>query len=50
MSEKMLGATKISRDRKISLIKEVADLLKAKEGDFIVFYLGKQGQVSIRKG
>jgi bifunctional DNA-binding transcriptional regulator/antitoxin component of YhaV-PrlF toxin-antitoxin module len=46
----MLGSTKVSTDRKISLIKEVADLLGAKEGDFIVFYLTKQEEVVIRKG
>lgn len=50
MNEKMLGSTKVSTDRKISLIKEVANRLSAKEGDFIVFYLNKQGEVIIRKG
>lgn len=46
----MLGSTKVSKDRKISLVKEVAEYLNAKEGDFVVFYLNKQGQVFIRKG
>ena len=46
----MLGSTKISTDRKISLIKEVADLLKAVEGDHIVFYLTENGEVVIEKG
>ena len=46
----MLGSTKVSTDRKISLIKEVADHLKVKEGDFIIFYLNKKEEVVIRKG
>lgn len=50
LNEKMLGSTKVSRDRKISLVKEVADYLKAKEGDFILFYLNRQGDVIVRKG
>jgi len=46
----MLGSTKVSRDRKISLIKEVANYLNVKEGDFVIFYLNKQGEVVVRKG
>jgi len=48
--EKMLGSTKVSKDRKISLIKQVADHLKASEGDFIIFYLTKDGEIIVRKG
>jgi len=50
MNERMLGSTKVSTDRKISLIKEVADHLNVKEGNFIIFYLNRQGEVVIRKG
>lgn len=39
LKEKMLGSTKIPIDRKISLVKEVADLPSAREGDFVVFSL-----------
>ena len=46
----MLGSTKISTDRKISLIKEVADRLDAKEEDFIIFYLNDKGEIVIKKG
>jgi len=46
----MLGSTKVSSDRKISLVKEVSEYLKAKEGDFIIFYLDDKGEVIIRKG
>ncbi len=38
MGKKILGTSKIAAGRKISLLKEVADKLKADVGDTIVFY------------
>lgn len=38
MGKKILGTTRVSTNRKISLLKDVADKLKAGDGDDIVFY------------
>lgn len=46
---KLIGVTKISQGGKITLIKEVAEMLKAKEGDKIVFYLDKDNRVIIQR-
>ena len=50
LKEKMLGSTKIPIDRKISLVKEVADLLSAREGDFVVFSLASREKWSFERG
>jgi len=46
---KLIGITKISEGGKITLIKDVAEILKAKVGDKIVFYLDKDNRVIIQK-
>ncbi len=48
MSKKILGITKISANRKISLLKDIAEKLKAKDGDDIVFY-EENGKIFIEK-
>jgi len=48
MAKKILGTSKITVNRKISLIKEVADRLHAQEGDTIVFY-EDDGKIIIEK-
>ncbi len=45
---KILGTSKITSNRKISLIKNVAEKLDAKEGDLIIFY-DKYGEIVISK-
>ena len=37
--KKILGTTKLSGDNKMTLIEPVAEIMKAKRGDLIVFYL-----------
>ena len=49
LKEKMLGSTKIPIDRKISLVKEVADLLSA-GGDFVVFSLASREKWLFERG
>jgi hypothetical protein len=48
MSHKILGTSKIAVGRKISLLKEIADKLKADVGDTIVFY-EDNGKIHIEK-
>jgi hypothetical protein len=48
MSKKILGTSKIALGRKISLLKEIAEKLKADIGDTIVFY-EENGKVFIEK-
>lgn len=48
MGKKILGTSKVAIGRKISLLKEVADKLQAKEGDTIVFY-DDEGKITIEK-
>ena len=48
MAKKILGTSKITVNRKISLIKEVADRLHAQEGDTVVFY-DDDGKIIIEK-
>lgn len=48
MSKKILGTTKISSNRKISLLKDVAEKMKADVGDDIVFY-EDSGKIFIEK-
>ncbi len=48
MSKKILGTSKIAAGRKISLLKEIADKLKADVGDTIVFY-EENGKITIEK-
>ena len=47
---KMLGATKITTNKRISLIDTVADDLDAHVGDFIVFYKKSNGEIVVKKG
>jgi bifunctional DNA-binding transcriptional regulator/antitoxin component of YhaV-PrlF toxin-antitoxin module len=46
--EKFLGSTKITGKGNIRLIKDVADILKAKDGDHIIFY-EENGKIIIKK-
>lgn len=46
---RIVGITKISQGGKITLIKEVAEILKAKEGDKIIFYLDENKRITIQK-
>lgn len=48
MSKKILGTSKISTGRKISLLKNIADKLKADVGDYVVFY-EENGKVFLEK-
>lgn len=48
ISKKIVGLSKISTGRKISLLKPVAEKLQAKEGDDIVFY-EDNGRIFIEK-
>jgi len=48
MAKKTLGTSKISTGRKISLLKDIADKLKADVGDNVVFY-EENGKVFIEK-
>lgn len=43
-----LGKSKIDKTKRISLIKEVADLFDVKDGDFIYFY-ANDGKIIINK-
>ena len=47
---KMLGSSKISYRLRISLPKDAADILKADDGDFILFYVNDEGEVVLKKG
>jgi len=46
---KLLGTSKISTDNKITIIKEVAELLKLKQGNLVVFYLNDAKDVVLKK-
>lgn len=48
MSKKILGVSKISSGRKISLLKNIADKLKASVGDDVIFY-EESGKIFIEK-
>ena len=48
MSKKILGTSKVSSGRKISLLKGIADKMKADVGDEVVFY-EENGRVFIEK-
>lgn len=48
MSKKILGTSRVSSGRKISLLKKIADKFKCAEGDEIVFY-EENGKVFIEK-
>jgi len=48
MTKKVLGTSKISTNRKISLLKDIADKLKADVGDTVVFY-EDNGKICIEK-
>lgn len=46
---KRIGSSKITKPMRIQLIKSVADILNAHEGDFIDFYQLKSGYILIKK-
>jgi len=46
---KLLGTTKLTKDRKMTLIRDVSNRLKADSGDLIAFY-EKNGEIVIKKG
>lgn len=48
MTKKILGITKISSGRKISLLKNIADKLKADVGEDVIFY-EENGRIFIEK-
>lgn len=48
MVKKVLGTSKISTNRKISLLKKIADKLKADVGDDVVFY-EENGKIFLEK-
>ncbi|MFX0063417.1 MAG: AbrB/MazE/SpoVT family DNA-binding domain-containing protein [Candidatus Hermodarchaeota archaeon] len=48
MELKLLGSSKISKGKQITLPKEVRDILKVDSGDIIGFYLDKEGRVVIQ--
>lgn len=48
MTKKILGTSKISTNRKISLLKKIADKLKADVGDDVVFY-EENGKICMEK-
>lgn len=46
----MLGSTKVSTNRKISLVKEAAEKLGVEEGDYVIFYENENGKIVLEKG
>ena len=48
MTKKILGVSKVSSGRKISLLKDIAEKLKAGVGDDVVFY-EEDGKICIEK-
>jgi len=48
MTKKILGLSKISTNRKISLLKDIAGKLKADVGDNIIFY-EENGKIFMEK-
>jgi len=46
---KFIGTSKITVDRKITLLKKVADFLKVEEGDKVAFFIDKAKRVVIKK-
>ena len=46
----IIGTTKLSKDGKISLIKNARTILNVTSGDIIVFSQDKQGKIIITKG
>ncbi|MFO7967476.1 MAG: AbrB/MazE/SpoVT family DNA-binding domain-containing protein [Archaeoglobaceae archaeon] len=45
---KVLGTTKISKNNKITLVKEVTSRLNIKEGDLVMFVEEENGRIYIR--
>lgn len=46
---KLLGTSKTSTDNKITIIKEVAELLNLEQGNLVVFYLNDYNDVVLKK-
>jgi len=46
----IIGTTKVSKGGKMTLIKDVQDLLRIKESDVLVFYKSEKGDIIIKKG
>jgi hypothetical protein len=47
---KFLGSSKVSSKLRISVVQDVAKEMDLQDGDFIMFYKGKAGEIVIRKG
>jgi len=47
-TKKLLGTTKLSTDNKMTLIEQAAEIMNAKKGDLIAFYL-VDGKIVIEK-
>jgi len=47
---KLLGAAKVLRKHQMQLIKKAREILKADEGDMILFYDDGRGGVVMKKG
>lgn len=49
MTRRVLGTSKITTDNKITVIETVAELMKIKKGDSIVYFLEDTGKITIEK-
>jgi bifunctional DNA-binding transcriptional regulator/antitoxin component of YhaV-PrlF toxin-antitoxin module len=49
MSEKILGMSKVHGTNKVTLVEEVAKNLGVKVGDKVLFILGEDGEIILRK-
>ncbi len=47
--KKLLGSTKVSTDNKVTIVKNVAEILGINKGDMIAFY-EEDGKVYIERG
>ena len=46
---KLLNTSKVSTDKKITIIKEAAEKLKISEGDILGFYEDDRGNIILKK-
>ncbi len=49
MARRILGTSKITTDNKITIIEPVAELMKIKKGDSVVYFLEESGKITIEK-
>jgi bifunctional DNA-binding transcriptional regulator/antitoxin component of YhaV-PrlF toxin-antitoxin module len=47
---KMVGVSKLSSNLRVTLPKEAADVIGAKIGDFVLFYIDDNGNLMMKKG